>query len=250
MLAAGCLSVVGLLSAPHAHWQRASPLGAQRSHSLCASISEEETAALEAVVSITSTLKRFGVDSDQSQSDSLTAAVYTLYDTMPTEPPIADDPRLVGEWILVGVSSLSLISRKGLTGLGTAPFTNIASLHLSYTADGKVTAKEVLEFFGKPVILNELRGTFSFSDDGDSMVESYDSADVSGQANSPAFGRVGFELLESAITSCGTYRLGRDDSTGVYVFKKMREGLFAEYLTEKQLPTSGGTYLGNPTWRK
>ena len=146
----------------------------------------------------------------------------------------------------MGVTSPSLILRKGLSGLGAAPFTNIAALHVSHTADGKVTAKEVLEFFGKPTILNELRGTLSFTDDGDSIVESYDTADIGGKAGQSAM--VEFTLLESAITSCGEYRLGRDDDTGVYVFRKTREGAFAAYLDENRLPTSGGTYLGNPTW--
>ena len=234
-------SIVGaLLSAPHVP---------QRTRSPCASTSAEETAALKAVEGITRSLTRFGLDDgDRLQVDSLTAAVFTLYDTMPTEPPIADDPRLVGEWMLVGATSLSLISRKGLTGMGAAPFTNLATLHVSCTADGKVTAKEVLESFGKPSILNELRGTVSFTDDGDAMTESYDNADIGGQANSPAFGKVGVTLLESAITSCGQYRLGRDDEMGVYVFRKMKDGIFAEYLAEKRLPTSGGTYIGNPTW--
>ena len=143
-----------------------------------------------------------------------------------------------------------MISRKGLTGLGVSPFTNVAALLMSCTGDGKVMTKEVLEFFGKPVILNELRGTLTFTDDGDSILESYDSADISGMQNAGGVSKIGFSLLESAITSCGKYRLGRDDETGVYVFKKMREGLFAEYLAENELPTSGGTYLGNPTWRK
>ena len=50
----------------------------------------------------------------------------------------------------------------------------------------------------------------------------------------------------------GRFRLGRDSvdsGAGVCVFKKAREGLFTEYLDERQLPTSGGTYEGNPTWK-
>lgn len=246
MLALTTLSAVGaLLSAPHGRWQTRNPCA-----SISASISAEESNALETVVAITSSFKQFGIDNgDQRRSNELTAAVYELYDVMPTEPPIAEDPRLVGDWVLVGVTGLDMIARKGLTGLGAAPFTNIDSLHVSFTAEGKVMAKETLTFFGKPVILNELRGAVSFTDDGDSMRESYDVADLGGQANSPAFSGTEFTLLESAITSCGTYRLGRDDGTGVFVFKKMREGELLEWLNEVQLPASGGTYIGNPTWK-
>ena len=107
----------------------------------------------------------------------------------------------------------------------------------------------MIELFGKPRSLNELRGTISFENDGDDMVESYDAADVGGQANSDKFPNVGVALLESAITSCGQYRLARDDEMGVYVFKKMKAGVFEEYLTENSLPTSGGTYVGNPDWK-
>ena len=122
-------------------------------------------------------------------------------------------------------------------------------LYVSITAEGKVTAKEVLDFFGKPSLLNELRGTLAFTDDGDAMLETYTSADVGGQADSPAFSSVSVQLLESAITSCGKYRLGRDDATGVYIFRKLPPGMFADYLAENRLPTEGGTYIGNPTWK-
>ena len=216
--------------------------------SASASLTDEST-ALKALVRIVSSLKRFGLDGDQRQSDSLAAAVNTLYGLLPAESSIAMDPRLVGEWLLVGTTSQYLISRKGLTSLGAAPCMNLCTLHVSFTAEGKVTTKEVLENFGEPIILNELRGTISFTEGGDSMLESYDTADMGGEANSPAFNGVEFALYESAITSCGEYRLGRDDGTGVYIFKKMREGVFTEYLDEKQLPTSGGTYNGNPTWK-
>ena len=48
--------------------------------------------------------------------------------------------------------------------MGAAPFMNIAALHVSFSADGKVTTKEVLERFGELVVLNELRGTISFTE--------------------------------------------------------------------------------------
>ena len=213
----------------------------------CADISEAD--AVESVLLITSSLKRFGLDQgDNRKADQLTSAVYALYDAMPTEPPIANDPRLVGDWQLVGCTSVEVISRKGLTGLGVAPFTNVGALHFSFAEDGQATAKETLEFFGKPVILNELRGRVGFSDE-DTMREEYEAADLGGQASSSAFKGSSFTLLESAITSCGRLRLGRDDDTGVYVFKKLEPGGLASYLEYNRLPSEGGTYLGNPTWK-
>jgi hypothetical protein len=122
-------------------------------------------------------------------------------------------------------------------------------LHFSFSAEGSVTAKETLEFFGKPVILNELRGSASFTDDGDSMQETYDEADMGGQQRSPVFSGVTFTLLESAISSCGTIRLGRDDEDNVYVFRKLAPGELAAYLKDTLLPSAGGTFLGNPNWK-
>ena len=56
-------------------------------------------------------------------------------------PPIASDPRLVGDWKLVGCTSDELFKRKGLTGLGSAPFTKLGALHFSFAPDGTVVAK-------------------------------------------------------------------------------------------------------------
>ena len=44
-------------------------------------------------------------------------------------------------------------------------------------------------------------------------------------------------------------RLGRDDETGVYVFKALEPGGLASYLEYERLPSEGGTYVGNPTWK-
>ena len=240
-LQSGCAHLVG----PHVGVRHAR--GCRYRSRACADISEAE--AVESVLLITSSLTRFGLDKgDLQKSDQLTSAVFALYDAMPTEPPISSDPRLAGDWQLVGCTSLELISRKGLTGLGVAPFTNVGALHFSFTEDGRATAKETLEFFGKPVILNELRGRVSFSDE-DTMQEKYEEADLGGQASSTVFKGSSFTLLESAITSCGRLRLGRDDETGVYVFKALEPGGLASYLEYERLPSEGGTYVGNPTWK-
>lgn len=73
------------------------------------------------------------------------------------EPPLRDDPRLIGDWELVGTTSTDLAERKGLTGLGSAPFTSPVALFYTHKEDGQVLAKEVLEFFGNPVVVNEVR---------------------------------------------------------------------------------------------
>ena len=39
-----------------------------------------------------------------------------------------------------------------------APFTKLHALYYSYKKNGQVVAREVLEFWGQPVVLNELRG--------------------------------------------------------------------------------------------
>lgn len=132
--------------------------------------SDGERIAIEQLASVTSLLTRFGLDSgDKDVWDRLASAVGALEEEIPLNPQIAADVRLVGDWQLIGCTSLQLISRKGLTGLGAAPFTNLGALHCSFTADGRATARETLEFFGRPVILNELRGSVSFSEEGDDM---------------------------------------------------------------------------------
>lgn len=250
------LQLFGLLNAVHAllvgpsAGLRHAHCSAPRHAHCSASATPEETALVQKVTDICSSLTRFGLDNgDKAKRMELTAAVYALYDEMPVDPPIANDGRLIGDWKLIGGTSLGLLARKGLTGLGAAPFTNLGALHWSFTAEGRVTCRETLEFFGKPVILNEVRGRFSFSDEGDDMLDTYEEGDLGGQQNSPAFTGADFTLLESAITSCGQLRLGRDDDEGVYVFLKLGEGGLNEYLDEVMLPTAGGTYLGNPTWK-
>jgi hypothetical protein len=281
-----CGAVGALLGGPHADLTHISKRTAVRMV-----ISDGERAAVERVTAAASRLTRFGLDSgDRTEWDRLAAAVNALDAEMPPDPPIATDKRLVGDWELIGCTSYALVSKKGLTGLGVAPFTNLGALHCSFTAAGRVTAKETLEFFGKPVIMNELRGTVSFSADGDSMEvarnpashlicrplfrrpaavcccpemrrhnrritvrlpsqESYAEGDLGGQQNSPAFRGMTFTLLEAAISSCGTLRIGRDDDIGVYVWRKLAPGELAQYLEKTLLPAVGGTYLGNPSWK-
>ena len=63
-------------------------------------------------------------------------------------PPFRDDPRLLGDWELVGSTSPDMQERKGMTGLGAAPFTNVKHIFYRFEPTGEVLAKEVLEFFG------------------------------------------------------------------------------------------------------
>lgn len=156
---------------PAAQPPRAAVTGA-KSKAVSEATAAAERAQVEAVAQACSRLKNAGFDKDdQKQWAGLNAAVEALYQTLEATaaPPIATDGRLVGDWELVGCTSRELAQRKGLTGLGAAPFTGLGALHFSFTAEGGVTAKETLAFFGRPVILNELRGAVGFSSDGLSM---------------------------------------------------------------------------------
>merc|ERR1712216_311055 len=124
------------------------------------------------------------------------------------------------------------MGRKGLTGLGAAVFTKLGALHYSYATDGGAVARETLEFFGKPVILNELRGMVSFSADGRSMQEEYTEADMGGQQSTSVFSGASIPLTASVISTDGTLRLGRSPD-GVFVFRKLPPDGLASYLEDR-----------------
>ena len=84
--------------------------------------------------------------------------------------PLGLGSQAAGAWEQVGCTSADFNTRKGLTGLGGAPFTSPAALFYCYDG-GAVCAKEVLRLFGRPVLLNELRGEYGFSPDGALMQE-------------------------------------------------------------------------------
>ena len=211
--------------------------------------SPEEAAAVVAVASAAANMKRCGVDGDESEWPQLAAAVEALYVALyNVGQPIATDRRLVGDWQLIGCTSPEVSRRKGLTGLGAAVFTKLGALHYSFAADGSAVARETLEFFGKPVILNELRGTLSFSADGRSMQEEYTEADMGGQQSTSVFSGSFSTLTASVISTDGTLRIGRGPD-GVHVFRKLPPGGLAAWLEDQLLPSDGGTYLGNPTWK-
>ena len=211
--------------------------------------SPQEAAAVAALTSAAARLKRCGIDGDENEWPQLTAAVEALYDALSNDgQPIATDQRLVGDWQLIGCTSPEVSRRKGLTGLGAAVFTKLGALHFSYGADGSAVARETLEFFGKPVILNELRGTFSCSADGRSVQEKYTEADMGGQQSTSVFSGTTSTLTASLISTDGTLRIGRGPD-GVLVFRKLPPGGLAAWLDDKLLPTDGGTYLGNPSWK-
>jgi len=211
--------------------------------------SAAERAAVEAVLEATSGLKRAGIsDEDRRQWPAVNEAAEALYAALGGGAAIATDPRLVGDWELIGCTSQANQLKRGLTGLGAAPFTGFVALHWSISGAGGVTVRETLDFFGKPVILNELRGELLFSDDGRSMREGYLEADIGGQQKSPSFKGAAATLEDSVISSDGSLRLGRWESGGILVFRKMGSGELAAYLEEQLLPSEGGTYIGNPTW--
>ena len=233
-------------------WRRpasAAPAKAAAPRVIATTPSPEEAAAVVAVASAAAKLKRCGVDGDESEWPQLAAAVEALYVALyNVGQPIATDRRLVGDWQLIGCTSPEVSRRKGLTGLGAAVFTKLGALHYSFAADGGAVARETLEFFGKPVILNELRGTLSFSADGRSMQEEYTEADMGGQQSTSVFSGSFSTLTASVISTDGTLRIGRGPD-GVLVFRKVPPGGLAAWLEDQLLPSDGGTYLGNPTWK-
>ena len=99
------------------------------------------------------------------------------------------------------------------------------------------------------MIVNELRGEVCFSDDGYDMLESYKEADLGGQQNSAAFRGADATVLSSIISTDGTLRLARGGKGAVFVYRRMPPGALTAWLDENLLPTDGGTYLGNPTWK-
>ena len=118
------------------------------------------------------------------------------------------DPRLLGDWELVGTTSEEIAKRSGMTGLGAVPFTSPAALFFSFRSDGSCVAKEVLQFFGRPVMLNELRGKYGFNPTGTMMQEKYvgGDCDVGGQKNNPGFGGATATLTNLCITADGATR--------------------------------------------
>eukprot|EP00316_Scyphosphaera_apsteinii_P022066 CAMPEP_0119339216 /NCGR_PEP_ID=MMETSP1333-20130426/97832_1 /TAXON_ID=418940 /ORGANISM="Scyphosphaera apsteinii, Strain RCC1455" /LENGTH=154 /DNA_ID=CAMNT_0007350707 /DNA_START=68 /DNA_END=529 /DNA_ORIENTATION=+ len=98
--------------------------------------------------------------------DGAAVIVQLLYDAVTPAPPLRDDPRLFGDWELVGTTSVEFVQRKGLTGLGGMPLTEPIAVFFTFLPNGEIIAKEVLTFFGQPILLNELRGKFGFNEDG------------------------------------------------------------------------------------
>jgi hypothetical protein len=200
-----------------------------------------EEAAVEVIMRNVENLKRFGVDSAdkpllaplQSACEQLSLAT----EGMPA-PPLRDDPRLIGDWQLVGTTSEDLVARQGLTGLGAAPFTEPLALFYRFLPTGEVVVKECLEFFGRPVVLNELRGRFGFSEDGELVQEQYSSADMGGQREQDFQSMATYRAV--CITSDGKTRLGLIDGK-FFIFRKLDEGELEQWLQRRNLPFVGGT---------
>ena len=110
-----------------------------------------------------------------------------------------------------------------------------------------MTAKEVLKFFGKPVVLNELRGRFGFDDTGKRMQEQYFTGDLGGQKDNPQFQGATATQRHVPITADGKVRIGQAEGgqEGWFVYKKLEPGMLEGYLSEKRLPLKGGTSVGN-----
>jgi len=203
-----------------------------------------EERATETIVQALVPLRRFGVDKQDAPSlPALQRACEEL--ALQTEqspaPPLRDDPRLLGDWELVGTTSTELAQRGGLTGLGTAPFTSPVTVFYTFDASGAVVAKEVLEFFGRPVVVNELRGRFGFSEDGAWLQEKYSEADLSGARNSAQFTEATATSRAVCLSADGALRLGFTPGSGFFVFKKLEAGQMDVWLEERSLPLVGGT---------
>ena len=97
-----------------------------------------------------------------------------------------------------------------MTGLGAAPFTNVKHIFYRFEPTGVVLAKEVLEFFGQPVIMNEMRGVYGFAPDGVMMQEKYTTADLGGMKDNKGFaGATATRCARSAsppTARCGSRR--------------------------------------------
>uniref|UniRef100_A0A7S0Q5G0 Plastid lipid-associated protein/fibrillin conserved domain-containing protein n=1 Tax=Coccolithus braarudii TaxID=221442 RepID=A0A7S0Q5G0_9EUKA len=206
---------------------------------------EAEQSAAEAVVCILAKLKRFGVESaDTKEWPALTAACNRLAEVTADSPapPLRDDPRLFGDWELVGTTSKEFSERRGVSGLGNAPFTAPKAVFFRFLPTGVCLAKEVLEFFGNPVVLNELRGRFGFSADGIFMQEQYTEADMGGQLTNPSFSGGSATLRGLCITADGSMRIGSGGTGGAFfVFKKILPGELDAWLQSWNLPLCGGT---------
>ena len=204
---------------------------------------DKEAAAVEGVIGAITKLKRFGVDKeDASEVVALQRAceALTLASVDSPAPCLRDDPRLIGDWELIGTTSSDLADREGLTGLGKAPFTNPVALFYRFEPTGTCLAKEVLEFFGQPIVLNELRGSFGFSGDGVWIQEQYNEADMSGVRNTDQFTSATATSRGVCISADGTLRLGMSNEQ-YFVFKKLGNGEMDGWLQSKKLPLVGGT---------
>ena len=218
---------------------------------------EGEAIAAEGVVEVLLRFKRAGLDaSDKRQRVDFRGACDAL-STATAESPapdLCDDPRLIGDWQLVGTNSPSLFEMAGYSGLGKAPFTQPHAIFFTFTATGVVVCKEVLEFFGKPVVLNELRGKFGFDETGALVQEQYSEADMGGQRNSAAFAGATLTFLSgsiggkaaagSCITADGAMRLAAQvagNEPSYMVYKRLPLGALESFLSREKLPMSGGT---------
>jgi len=213
---------------------------------------QAESAAVGGVLKALANLKRFGVDrADEREHEALNTFCRELERATSDSPapPLRDDPRLYGDWRLVGTTCPELVQRRGLTGLGGAPFTAPLALFYHFDPSGAVVAKEVLEFFGRPILLNELRGEIGFSPNGRVLQERYSAADLGGIRDSSSFTGATATIRCACISSDGSMRLGCIDADGgigsagtaYFVYQRMGPGELDAWLEERQLPLFGGT---------
>lgn len=206
-----------------------------------------EAKAFDSVILRLKKLKKFGVDEqDKDKVEDLRKACRNLGSFLigSPAPPLQMDRRLLGEWELVGTTSQELAERKGLTGMANAPLTKPGVIFYQFKESGEVITKEVLEFSGQPVLLNELRGEFFFSDDGKWMQEDYKEADLAGNKNSGQFLNSQAVTQHVCISSDGKLRVSlAPKGESYFVYKKLQEGEMDRFLMERSLPLYGGTIV-------
>ena len=100
---------------------------------------EAEAIAAEGIVEVLR-FKRSGLDAgDKKHWTALRGACDELSQATAESPApaLCDDPRLIGDWQLVGTNSPSLFEAQGLSGLGNAPFTQPHVIFFTFTPSAR-----------------------------------------------------------------------------------------------------------------
>lgn len=185
--------------------------------------------------------------------------------------------RFEGDWRLVATTSAAADKGQGITGVGRAPFTkphalfervrplrpggdlNLPSKAAAAAVAGAVGAgtpvappcthefvsAEVLEFWGKPSIKNELTGRIAWGGrDGRERVEQVDGGVVAGQENPDAYrlDERARSLTLGALTADGALRVDAGPEPGAHAVWE-RVGDYDAWFAQRSLPVTGGSVV-------